>query len=66
MATILERRNRDGGLIGYQVRKKGYPAQIRTYDRNEKFRPAEVLAKPSKPRSRRPSSRRFAPQNEDL
>lgn len=35
MASILERRNRDGQLIGYQcqVRKKGYPPQIKTFDR---------------------------------
>ena len=35
MATISERRNRDGQLIGWQVkvRKRGYPAQIKTFDR---------------------------------
>jgi integrase len=35
VASILERRNRDGQLIGYQcqVRKKGYPPQIKTFDR---------------------------------
>ena len=35
MATFLERRNRDGQLIGYQaqVRKKGYPTQVKTFDR---------------------------------
>ena len=35
MATILERRNREGGLIGYQaqVRKKGSPTQIKSFSR---------------------------------
>lgn len=35
MATFLERRNRDGQLIGYQaqVRKKGYPTQVKTFDK---------------------------------
>lgn len=35
MATFLERRNRDGQLIGWQVqiRKKGYPPQVRTFDK---------------------------------
>jgi integrase len=35
MATFLERRNRDGQLIGYQaqIRKKGYPTQVKTFDK---------------------------------
>ncbi|TAN46581.1 MAG: site-specific integrase [Rhodospirillales bacterium] len=35
MASFLERRNREGQLIGWQaqVRKKGYPPQIRTFDK---------------------------------
>ncbi len=35
MATFLERRNRDGQLIGWQaqIRKKGYPLQVKTFDR---------------------------------
>jgi integrase len=35
MATISERLNREGQLIGWQVkiRKKGYPPQVRTFDK---------------------------------
>ena len=43
MASITERRNRRGGLIGYQaqVRRKGYPVQTRTF---RGYRDAEVWA----------------------
>jgi hypothetical protein len=35
VASISERRNREGQLIGWQVkvRKRGYPAQVRTFDK---------------------------------
>ncbi len=35
MATVSPRKNREGQLIGWQVRvrKRGYPAQVRTFDR---------------------------------
>ena len=35
MASILSRKDRDGNVIGWQarVRKKGYPLQVRTFDR---------------------------------
>ncbi len=35
MATIAERRNREGGLIGWQakVRRRGYPPQSKTFER---------------------------------
>ena len=43
MASIIERRNRRGGLIGYQalVRRKGYPTQTRTF---RTYRDAEIWA----------------------
>ena len=43
MASIVERRNRRGGLTGYQVqvRRKGYPVQTRTF---RTFRDAELWA----------------------
>lgn len=43
MASITERRNRRGGLIGYQtqVRRKGYPVQTRTF---RSYRDAELWA----------------------
>lgn len=43
MASIMERRNRRGGLIGWQalVRRKGYPVQTRTFGN---YRDAELWA----------------------
>ena len=43
MASIVERRNQRGGLIGYQaqVRRRGYPLQVKTFP---SYREAEVWA----------------------
>ena len=42
MASILPRKDRDGNVIRWQARvhKKGYPLQVRTFDRKGRRKPA--------------------------